>query len=101
MFDFSEKFEIKTTKYYHIISKDANKALCIFSNSKSFKTEKALLDEINPSSLSQIWQIVKVNPEGQYKKGTYEFVHTRSTLVLEKLNKSLLPKFGADRHENN
>jgi hypothetical protein len=59
------------------------------------------LDEPNPNSLSQLWQIVEVNPMGHIKKDAYEFVHTRSTLVLEKLNFNFFLKtFKKDVEDN-
>jgi hypothetical protein len=58
--------------------------LYISSGSKDFEDEKAFLDQVKHDSLGQVWQIVEVDPEGR-KKDLYEFVHTRSTLVLTKL----------------
>jgi hypothetical protein len=88
--DFCEKVEIKTTKYYQILSTEHQKALYVSSGAKNFGEEKITLEMLNPGSLGQIWQIVEVNPKGEYKKHAYEFVHTRSTLVLEKINLNFL-----------
>lgn len=59
-------------------------ALYISSGAENFENEKAFLEVPKPESLGQAWQIIEVDPTG-WKKGLYEFVHTRSTLVLSRL----------------
>ena len=82
----SEKVDIKNTRYFQLINVHYKYALYITSGAEDFENEKVYLEPPKPESLGQAWQIIEVNPNGGWKKDLFEFVHTRSTLVLSRLS---------------
>lgn len=82
-----EAIEIKNTRYFQLINQFYKYALYITSGSDKFTDEMAYLDKPNQSSLGQVWQVVRIDPDGTRRENCFEIVHARSTLVLTKTDK--------------